>query len=162
MAVREALARCHGGRINPEQPRSGEHQANGLAEVTGRHIRDQARVLKLHLQVRLKRKIAQGEPIMPWLVRWAAMLLSRFGKGKDGKTPYERQRGRKCELELVPFGEVVWYRLPEVAVDRHQALEERWAKGVWLGHARHSSETLIGTPKGVVKAWAIRRMAERQ
>ena len=99
---------------------------------------------------------------MPWLVRWAAMLLSRFGKGKDGKTPYERQRGRKCELELVPFGEVVWYRLPEVAVDRHQALEARWAKGVWVKHARHSSETLIGTPKGVVKAWAIRRMAHGQ
>ena len=88
--------------------------------MTGRHIRDQARVLKLHLQVRIKRKIAQEEPIMPWLVRWAAMLLSRFGKGKDGKTPYERQRGRKCELEIVPFGEVVWYRLPEVATDRHQ------------------------------------------
>ena len=119
--------------MTPEQPPSVEHQANGLAEVTGRHIRDQARVLKLHLQTRLKRKVDQEEPIMPWLVRWAAMLLSRYGKGKDGKTPYERQRGRKCELDLVPFGEIVLYRLPEVATDRHQALEPRWEKGVWLG-----------------------------
>ena len=31
-------------------PRMGEHQANGLAEVTGRHVRDQVRVLKLHLE----------------------------------------------------------------------------------------------------------------
>ena len=91
VAVREALARCHGGRITPEHPPRGEHQANGLAEVTGRHIRDHARVLKLHLQARLKRKIAQGEPIMPWLLRWAAMTQSRFGKGRDGKTQYERQ-----------------------------------------------------------------------
>ena len=99
---------------------------------------------------------------MPWLVRWAAMLLSRYGKGKDGKTPYERQRGRKCELDLVPFGEIVLYRLPEVATDRHQALEPRWDKGVWLGYARHSSEVLIGTPKGIIKAWSIRRQPEGQ
>ena len=30
VAVREALARCHGGRVTPEQPPRGEHQANGL------------------------------------------------------------------------------------------------------------------------------------
>ena len=47
VAVREALARCHGGQVTPEQPPKGEHQANGLAEVTGRHIRDQVRVRKL-------------------------------------------------------------------------------------------------------------------
>ena len=38
-------------------------------------------------------------------------------------------------MEVVPFGEKVLYRLPEVANDRHQSLEERWAKGMWLGHA---------------------------
>ena len=48
------------------------------------------------------------------------------------------QRGRKCESEVVPIGEKVLYRMPEVANDRHLALEERWAKGVWLDHARHS------------------------
>ena len=46
VAVRDALARCHGGRVAPEHPPRGEHQANGLAEVTGRHVRDHARVLK--------------------------------------------------------------------------------------------------------------------
>ena len=53
---REALARCHGGRVTPEQPPRGEHQANGLAEVTGRHIRDQARVMKLYFQRRIGRE----------------------------------------------------------------------------------------------------------
>ena len=49
VAVREALARCHGGRVTPEQPPPGEHQSNGLAEATGRHVRDHVRVLKLLL-----------------------------------------------------------------------------------------------------------------
>ena len=90
VAVREALARCHGGRVTPEQPPPGEHQSNGLAEVTGRHVRDHARVPKLHLQRRLGRKVADDEPIMPWLLRWAAMSMSRFQRGQDGLTAYQR------------------------------------------------------------------------
>ena len=50
----------------------------------------------------------------------------------------------------------------EVASDRHQALEERWAKCIWLGKARHSPEIVIATDEGIVKAWAIRRMADGQ
>ena len=146
--------------MTPEQPPPGEHQGNGLAEVTGRHVRDHARVLKLFLKKKINREIAHDEPIMAWLIRWAAMAMSRFQKGRDGKTPYQRQKGRKCELEVVPFGEKVRYRMPEVAGDRHQALEERWGYGIWLGHARHTPEILIGTTSGVVKSWAIRRLPE--
>ena len=77
VALREALTRCHGGRVTPEQPPKGEHQANGLAEVTGRHIRDQVRVMKLDLEKRLGRKVLEDEPVMAWMIRWAAMAMSR-------------------------------------------------------------------------------------
>ena len=70
------------------------------------------------------------------------MCVSRFLVGKDGKTPYQRQKGRTCDLGVVPFGEMVLYRMPEVARDRHQALEEIWAK--W-GVAR-TREELAGSP----------------
>ena len=136
-------------------------QAGGFLSL-GNPVRDKARVLKLHLQNRIGREVLEDEPAMPWLLRWAAMSMSRFQRGKDGKTPYERQTGRRCELEVVPFAEKVMYRLTEVANERHQALEERWANGIWLGHARHSNEILIGTEKGIVKAWAIRRLPEGQ
>ena len=46
---------------------------------------------------------------MQWLVRWAAMVQTRFKEGKDGKTPWERMRGKRCDIEVVPWGEVVWY-----------------------------------------------------
>ena len=103
--------------ITPEQPPVGEHQSNGTAEEAGRTVRDQARVLKIQLQLRIGREIAADEPIMPWLLRWAAMSLSRFKPGKDRRTPYERQTGRRCQMEAVPFGETVLYRKPEVARD---------------------------------------------
>ena len=94
MAVREFLARCHGGHVTPEQPPRGEHQANGVAEEAGRIVRDQARVLKLQMETRIGWKIALEEPIMPWLMRWAAMSVSRLQVGQDGKIPYERQLGQ--------------------------------------------------------------------
>ena len=153
MAVREALARCHGGRVTPEQPPAGEHQANGTAEEAGRTIRDHARVLNIDLQSKIKRNIEATEPIMPWLIQWSAMAVSRFKPWIDKKTPYERHTGRSCHIEVVPFGETVLYRVSEVARDRHQALEERWSKGVWLGHARSTSATFVATDKGVIKVW---------
>ena len=55
VAVREALARCHGGIVTPEQPPRGEHQSNGFAEVAGKIVRDHARVMKLHFQTKIGR-----------------------------------------------------------------------------------------------------------
>ena len=63
-------------------------------------------------------------------------------------------------MEVVPFGEVVLHRLPEVATDRPQALEEMWAKGVWLGHARAFNTSLVSTDAGVVEAWAVRSLTD--
>ena len=105
VAVREALARCHGGLITPEQPPAGEHQSNGVAEEAGRTVRDHARVLTIDLQTWIKREITADEPIMPWLLRFAAMSLSRFRPGKDKKTPYERQTGRRCAVSNARSGE---------------------------------------------------------
>ena len=75
--MREALARCHGGRITFEMPPRGEHQSNGAVEEAGRTARDHARVLKIHVQDSSGREVEVDEPIMPWLIRWAAMSLSR-------------------------------------------------------------------------------------
>ena len=54
VAVREALAKTHGGIINPEQPPKGEHACNGAVEESGKIIRDMPRVHKLQLETRLK------------------------------------------------------------------------------------------------------------
>ena len=80
--------------MTPEGPPVGEHQANGTVEAAGRTIMDQARVLKVQLQARVGREIEADKPIKPWLIRWAAMSVSRFMVGKDGKTPYQRLKGR--------------------------------------------------------------------
>ena len=109
--------------MTPEHPPAGEHQANGAVEEAGRTIRDHARVFNIDLQRMIKRKIEVDEPVIPWLIRWSAMAVSRFKPGADKKTPYERQTGGSCDIEVVPFRETSLHRVPEVARDRHQALE---------------------------------------
>ena len=104
-----------------------------MAEEAGRTVRDHARVVNIHLQTNIGWEVEASEPITPWLIRWAAMAVSRYSRGKDGRSPYERQKRIICDMEVVPFDEVVLHRLPEVATERPQALEERWANGGVVG-----------------------------
>lgn len=159
-AVRDALGRFHGGQITPEQPPPGESQSNGRVEQAGKTIRGYVRVFKDMIEDKTGQKIPTGAIILQWLIRWAAMLHSRYSRGSDGRTAYERQRGRKCQLEVIPFGEKVHYK--KLADDKRNKLECQWEPGIWLGHARGSNEVLVGTRNGVVRAWAIRRNTEEE
>ena len=67
--------------------------------------------------------------VMLWLVRWAAMLYSRFKTGTDEKTSYERQKGRKCRQEVIPFAEKVLYKRLKESGIRTQILESQWEDG---------------------------------
>ena len=96
--------------MTPEQPPKGEHQANGLVEEAGKTIRDMVRVLKLQLEANINRSIGIDDPTMKWMTRWAAMMRSRFRVSAENKTAYEKQTGRRCSQEVVPFAEKVWYR----------------------------------------------------
>ena len=80
----------------------------------------------------------------------------------DGKTAYERQKGRKCKQEVLPFAEKVMYKKLKDSGARKQILESQWEEGLWLGHHSTSNEVLIGTRTGVVRAWAIRRKVEEE
>ena len=98
-----------------------------------------------------------NEDIVTWMVRWAAMLVSRFLVGKDGRTAYERRTGRKCRIPVVPFGEKVWYKEIRETKERKDKFSSEWKEGVWLGHQRSSNEILVGTSQGVVRAYSIKR-----
>ena len=87
------------------------------------------------------------------------MVMSRYRVGTDGKTSYERRRGRKCMIPLAIFGETVHYK--KLAKEKHRhKFDIQWDEGVWLGHARSTNEALIGTPGGVLRAYACKRLPE--
>ena len=57
VAVREALAKKHGGIVSPEQPPKGEHASNGVVEEAGKTIRDMAKVFKMYLESKIGRAL---------------------------------------------------------------------------------------------------------
>lgn len=160
VAVREALAKLHGGRVVLEAPATGESQSNGMIEEAGKTVRKFVRVFKDQLEDNAEMKLQCDDVITSWIIRWAAMLCSRHMVGKDGKTSYERRRGRRCRLPAVPFREKVWYRQVRDTKDRKDKFESEWKEGIWLGHSRCSNETIVGTDGGLIRACAIRRQAE--
>ena len=97
IALRERLSRYHGGKIIPEQPPKGESSSNGKIEEAGKTVRSLAKVFKDMIEAKLGEEISSECVIILWLVRWVAMMHSRFKVGTDGKTAYERQKGRKCK-----------------------------------------------------------------
>lgn len=52
-------------------------------------------------------RLELGLDIIPWIVRWAAICYSRYAVGKDGRTAYERLRGRTCRAVVAHMGESV-------------------------------------------------------
>ena len=102
-------------------------------------------------------RLTGEDSIVYWMIRWAAMVVSRYLVGKDGMTAHERRRGRRCRIPVAAFGETVWYKKTE----KHKAankMEAKWEKGVWLGHTRDSNETVIGTSDATIRAYTIKRL----
>eukprot|EP00973_Karenia_brevis_P064143 8913014-Karenia_brevis.AAC.1 len=116
--------------------------------------------MKDQIEENAKMTVEGGDTITMWMIRWAAMMISRFSVGRDGRTAYERRKGRKCPIPVVPFGELVWYKEIRRQKERDNKFSSEWMEGIWLGHSRSSNEILIGTDAGVVRAYAVKRMSE--
>ena len=162
IAFRDALGGYHGGIVVPETSARHESQSNGAAEQAVRIVREYTRVFKEQIQERTGLKLKGSETIVTWMVRWAAMCVSRYMLGKDGRSAYERRTGRPCRIPVCKFGEYVWYKEARDHKDRRDKWNTEEHEGVWLGHTRSSNEHLIGTPNGVVKAYSIRKKMEEE
>ena len=71
----------------------------------------QVRVLKLALEKRWGMAIPHRHAVAPWIMEHAGFLLNRFEVGHDGKTAYERLKGRKSKVLGIEFGEAVHWRM---------------------------------------------------
>ena len=146
----------------PETPAKHEKAENGYIEEAGKTIRELVCTFLTQIEEGIDDKLPLDANLVPWIVRWAAICHSRYAVGKDGRTAYERLRGRTCKAVVVPIGEKVWYRRIRPGLVRQNKAETEWFSGIWLGPVTGSSETLVGTREGVVKASAIKRFGETE
>ena len=64
------------------------------------------------------------------MIEHSADLLDKFVVGKDGRTAYERVKGKKYSGLMFPFGTKVLHRVP--AKVQGGAMDPRWLPAVWL------------------------------
>ena len=90
-------------------------------------------MLKSAVEGRLGRQVGDPAPGDPGITEHAAVLLNRFEVGHDGKTAYERNKGKKAKVLGMEFGEaILWKRRPVGgALGKLSCL---WEDGAVLGH----------------------------
>jgi len=99
----EATLRERHQDITTEQSPVGEHAANGVAERAAQAIQGQARTFKLALEARTGKSICETSAILPWLIRHAAMTLNIGQRGDDGRSAWERVKGRAYNRDIPDF-----------------------------------------------------------
>lgn len=162
LVVKEGVMKYHGGIMIPEVPAKGEKAEKGLIEEAGKTLREYICTFISKIEEGVGQELPIGCNLHLWVVRWAAIGYSRYAGGKDGRTAYERLRGRAYKSVVAPRGEKVWYKELRGSIERKNKAETEWLKGIWLGPATGSSETRIGTAAGVVRANAIKRFDASQ
>jgi hypothetical protein len=148
-----------GGRTVTEHSAVGDSKGNGIIERAIKSIEGQIRVAKSALEARLKAKLDQNHAVLTWLVEYVSMMLNRYEVSRDGRTAYERSKGKKSRLAGLEFGEqVMWRRKP---VGNNLAkLSVMWDLGTYLGVKGSTGEIIIGTESGVWRTRTVRRRPE--
>ena len=88
---------------------------------------------------------------MAWLVEYASVLWNRYAVSSDGKTAYERLRGKKSRVLDLDFGERVMWRRAIAIGHRTDKLDSVWDEGCYLGHKIVSGESIVGNKNGTYK-----------
>ena len=75
---------------------------------------------------------------MAFLPEYVVFLLNRLKVGEDGKTAYERVRGKKTSVVGLEFGEKVLFKLKRG--NKLEKLNARWDYGIFVGVRRRSNQ----------------------
>ena len=94
-------------------------------------------------------------PAIPFAIRYAGVVLSRFTVRPDGRAPFQYLLGTPYVSPLCMFGESVFALIPDHEV-RAAKLTNRWISGCWWGRDASSDEHLVGTKHGLLKCRSVR------
>jgi len=120
-------------------------------------VQGQVRTLKFALEARVGFPMYETSEILNWMIRHSAMLINIGQRGQDGRSAWERVKGRRFNSELPEFGEQVMFLKPgSLGKDK---FDSRWDVGHFLGLRDDSAEMIIGTSCGVLKVRSVRPYA---
>ena len=130
-----------------ESSPKGESQSNGIAERAAQDL-EGVRTHNLDLEAKLKTTLRIGHPCITWMVENVADIINKFKIGQDGRTAYERLKGKTYTGVIHEFGSVILHRIP--GKPEGGLMLERWVQGVWHGKRFTTDERVIGLENGKV------------
>ena len=156
-AVAEKIAseRTEGQTILEHSP-VGSSASNGIIERGIKEFEYQLRTMKSALDQRIESEVKGDSKILPWLIEYSSVLLNRFLVGKDGKTAYERLKGKSSNMLGFEFGESVHFRRIPLP-GRLAKLESLWMEGIMVGYKANTGEFMVANSEGVSKTRNLRR-----
>ena len=160
-ALMDDVVKTRGEKITlREKSPVGSSGSNGVVERGVQFVEGVIRTLLSALEERIGVKIKAEEKIVIFLAEYAAYLLNKREVGKDGKTAYERNKGKKGEVLAVEFGEkLLWKVRPK---NKMEKLNARWEYGVFVGVKGVSGEIWVATKEGVRAVRSVRRIAAEE
>ena len=148
--------------IVEEAPR-GSKGSNGIIERAVQSMEQQVRTMKSALDDRMNVRIDVRHPVLPWMCEYAGYLLNRLEISADGKTAYERCKGKRAEVLGLEFGEkVLWKRSANGR--KMEKINARWEFGVFLGVRPRSGELIVLdlVTENIEYVRTVKRVAEEQ
>jgi len=131
------------------------HASQGAVEAANRRMEEQIRIMKRVFDRNYLVVTTVKSPWFPWMVRQASWNLTTFQPRKGGQSSYSILYGHEYGHPVLSFGEgCVWRDPTDKKISK---LNCRHGLGVWVGRAARSNEHLLLTPRGTVRARAVRR-----
>ena len=149
------------GETISENSPTYSHQSNGIVERGVQSVEGMIRTLRSALEERMGEVLVITDAIWPWLVEYASYLLNRREVSHDGKTAYERLKGKTAKVIGVEFGETVMWKRRPIGGPLGK-LSIMWEEGVFLGIKGTTSEIIIGAGKGIYRTRSIKRKPEEE
>ena len=150
-------------RAYSEQAPRYSAQSMGAVGAAQRTLKGDFLTMRSDLEAKTKLKLTPAMNVWPWMIRHGTR--ARFGVKANMRTAYEDAFGNQYTGQILPFGEVLVFKVPHSASGRRVGGRQLkgnsvWERGVFLGKVNETDEFLVGTPKGVHSVRTVRRLEE--
>ena len=116
------------------------------------------RTLKDHVEDKIGETLTETDAMLLWIIDYAGTLITRSKIGTDGRTAYQRLKGKSPSNQVAVIGEKVLYMPVKKGGKRMNKLAPKFKYGIWLGISNMTSESIVGTSGGIFTARAVWRL----
>ena len=125
-------------------------------------VKGHFRTVKSCLESKIGFKIPVQHPLVAWLVRHAAFLVTWCSRGHDGRTAYQRVKAHDFRTRLMAFGEFCRFKNRNHEPVASTSGGSRFHSGIFLGIDQRTGQYMIFSDDGIKLARTVVRVPEKE